>query len=298
MKTLSILGLIALIFAACVGPEPTPSPTPSPTQPTIAAPTPTAATTLTPTPTRAPTAATTRTPAPLRPPDPIDLRNVHSFDWTYRSREPIPSLEKQILASDVIVLAQFVAAAPAVARVPGRGYQQPTYRPALALTFTATEYLKGTGPNTFSVELWNDGWGMYWDNGEYYSGYLTEARALTEAKVLARQRKTRYDDRPGVLFLDRERPTEGVFRCVLFNTDFQGYFVVDVDSMSRAWLPLQPILSANSGWLPPKPTAFAENPTIVTNRPPPNNHIEPSTDPNTMKLDELRARISALSDQS
>ena len=209
----------------------------------------------------------------------------------------IPSLDRQIFTSDVIVLAEFVSATAAVKTIPGKPNQQPTYRPAMTLTFTATEYLKGSGPNTFSVELWDKtGWNEeYLENGQRYAGYLTEAKALAKAQALVAARKTTYDDRPGVMFLNGPvaaasgsgARSGGNFDLALFNTPAQGSFKVDVDSMSRAWLPTASGVRSGDA-------AAEKDPTIVTNRPPPDSALEPSTDPNTMQLSALKTRITEI----
>ena len=306
--TLCIVGsLLIMLLAACAAadtdtndnntPTPTGVPTMQPTQPTPPTPEETAVpptpapTETTPTP---PTATSTPT---LRPPDPLPGMIGSTLDEYFFL---IPSLDRQIFTSDVIVLAEFVSATAAVKTIPGKPNQQPTYRPAMTLTFTATEYLKGSGPNTFSVELWDKtGWNEeYLENGQRYAGYLTEAKALAEAQALVAARTTTYDDRPGVMFLNGPvaaasgsgaRSGGGNFDLALFNAPVQGSFAVDVDSMSRAWLPSQPATGARDG-----DAAAAKNPTIVTNRPPPDSALEPSTDPNTMQFSALKTRITEI----
>ncbi len=274
--------IVALTAIACAmeDGELTPPPTPmfaTEFPPATQAPPPTAAT-------PAPTAK-----AGLRPPTP--LPQIYS-NVLPKGASLIPSLDRQIFFSDVIVLANFVSATAGTETIP-KASEQPTYRPTVTLTFNAVEYLKGSGPNTFSVELSAIGREQYWENGERYNGYLTQAKALEEAQQLVSDRNTDYDDRPGVLFL--KGPVAPVtssdgsaggstatsnYNFLLFNALIQGSFMVDVDSMSRAWLPYQNATG---------------NPTLITNSPPP-ARIRASEDPDTMTLVGLKTRIGEIAD--
>jgi hypothetical protein len=160
------------------------------------------------------------------------------------------------------------------------------------MNFRATEYLKGSGPTTFAVELRAVGNEQYWENNQRYNGYLTRAKALEVAQGLVNARNAAYDNLPGVLFL--EGPVTAAsngggasgasgstssYNFTLFNTLAQGSFKVDVDSMSRAWLPAQGENGGASG----ESDETASNPTLITNRPPPGElpGVSASTDPNT-----------------
>ena len=130
------------------------------------------------------------------------------------------------------------------------------------MTFRATEYLKGTGPMEFAVELRSDVYEKYQFNGQRYRGYLTEADALTEASRLTTARDTKYDDQPGILFLrgpitpvspssggesDDDTGSRSVseesssaattYGFVLHHRE--GSFDYSVDTVSRTWLPGQ-----------------------------------------------------------
>ena len=61
-----------------------------------------------------------------------------------------PTLDWQILDSERIVIANFVSAEAAVETLPP---ETPGYRPMHVLRFRASEYVKGTGPSEFTVEI-------------------------------------------------------------------------------------------------------------------------------------------------
>ena len=186
--------------------------------------------------------------------------------------EVSPSIDEQILVSDIIVLASFASAAAGVETVPGEEGVAPTYRPLQILTFRATEYLKGSGPTEFAVEV-SEGFrrGGYLDEGQYYEGYLSEAKALESATESLAQRNTVYDDRPGVLFLmgpldsaasseseasgtgTKEGSTQNEcqstttkFNFVLSNPGVQSNFEYAIDTLSRTWLPAKEVPSGGA----------------------------------------------------
>ena len=132
----------------------------------------------------------------LRPPQPLPEISGHVMP------EPYPySLDHQIMLADIVVLATFQSVAAGTETMPAPEGEQPTYRPVLTMTFRATEYLKGTGPSEFPVEMRSAGYEEYRFNGQRYRGYLTKADALAEATRLTTSRDTKYDNRPGLLFL-------------------------------------------------------------------------------------------------
>ena len=248
-----------------------------------------------------PTAATPAPTAKAGPRPPTPLPQIYS-NVLPKGASIIPSLDRQIFSSDVIVLANFVSVAAGTETIRKAG-EQPTYRPTITLTFNAVEYLKGSGPNTFSVELSAIGREQYWENGERYNGYLTKAKALEEAHRLVSARNTDYDDRPGVLFLkgpvatvtssdggDDGSTARTNYNFLLFNALIQGSFAVDVDSMSRAWLPYQ---SATGNMSNHASSVTTDNPTLITNSPPP-SRIRASEDPDTMTLVALKTRIGEI----
>ncbi len=214
-----------------------------------------------PTPMSTPTPPKTPTPEPtLRPPQPIPWISSSLMD---PSAFVAPSIDQQILESDIIVVASFVSITAAVQTIPGETGVAPTYRPMQVLRFRASEYLKGTGPNEFTVEVLDDSYGIQF-GGALYPGYLTREAALAKATELVSQRNTTWDDRVGVLFLEGPltsavtassdstsgnetrssteedadtSPTPTNFRFVLSNQGVQSSFEYSVDTLSRTWLP-------------------------------------------------------------
>ena len=198
----------------------------------------------------------------LRPPQPIP--EMHSSRQYYIGP---PSIDRQILDADVIVLASFRSATAGTETMPSPEGEQSTYRPVLTLNFTATEFLKGTGSNGFSVEMRSTK-EQYWTGGKLYLGYLTEAEALEEATRLTTERNTRYDDRPGVLFLrgpvtpisppsstasgtaargdssQAQSSSSNNFKFVTWG--FESSFGYSVDTDSRAWLPAREVPSSGA----------------------------------------------------
>ena len=189
----------------------------------------------------------TPTPEPtLRPPQPIPETTGHI------TRDPYPySLEQQIMFADIVVLATFQSIAAGTETMPAPEGEQPTYRPVLTMTFRASEYLKGTGPNQFAVELRSEGYETYRIDGQLYDGYLTESDALAEATRLTTERNTKYDDRLGILFLmgpitpvpqsEGESTSTNTYNFVLHQRE--GSFDYSVDTVSRTWLPAKNALS-------------------------------------------------------
>ena len=122
------------------------------------------------------------------------------------------------------------------------------YLPKQVLTFTASEYLKGTGPTTFTVEVMDDG-PVQESDEELYEGYLTRAAAQTASDAILAARNTTWDNRPGVIFL-QSPPTSTasgqsqspstpsrVYGFTLSNFGAFSDFEYSVDTQSRPWLP-------------------------------------------------------------
>ena len=184
----------------------------------------------------------------LRSPQPID----EEFAYTYPHyvSEP-PSIDEQIFISDVIVVASFVSAEAGVETIPGGLLRSPTYRPKQILNFRAIEFLKGTGPNEFTVEVVWDGLGIY-TNGDIYDGYLKESEALRSAMEALTNRNTAWDDQTAVLFLlgdlaslpsesgDSTGYSSQSFDFIQSNFGAQSNFSYSVDTLSRTWLPAKP----------------------------------------------------------
>ena len=201
------------------------------------------------------------TPEPtLRPPKPIPWIRTSLVD------PPVlvsPSIDQQVLDSDIIVVASFLSATAAVQTLPGDPGVAATYRPMQVLRFRASEYLSGTGPNEFTVEVLDDSYGIQIGGG-LYTGYLTKEAAMAAASALVTQRNSTWDGRPGVLFLKgpltpassttdgaspgseggsstRNAPptssTSTTFGFVLSNQGVQSNFEYSIDTLSRTWMP-------------------------------------------------------------
>ena len=110
---------------------------------------------------------------------------------SFRFVDP-PPLDWQILDSDVIVVANFVSATAGVDTYEG---PPPAYLPMHTLQFRASQYLKGTGPAEFTVEVL--------DYGPHtpLSGYLNRDYVLDLARSSLEARNIQWDSRTGVLFL-------------------------------------------------------------------------------------------------
>ena len=95
-----------------------------------------------------------------------------------------PSIELQIIEADIIVVATLVSATVAVQQ------DGNLFRPGQALRFRSSEYLKGSGPAEFVVEV-----------PIYEYPLSNRADAMTAAQKYLEARDTTYDSRAGVLFL-------------------------------------------------------------------------------------------------
>ena len=172
---------------------------------------------------------------------------------SFRFVDP-PPLDWQILDADVIVVANFVSATAGVDTYEG---PPAAYLPMHTLQFRATQYLKGTGPTQFTVEVL--------DCGPHTppAGYPNREYALDLARSSLTARNAEWDSRPGVLFLNgplaavggvstesssRSPQSEpaGVFH--LTNNDLlnQSAFQYTVDTLSRDWLPASEATSSDS----------------------------------------------------
>ena len=204
-----------------------------------------------------------------------------------------PSLDLQIFEADIVVIATLVSATPSTQAVGDR------VRPGQVLQFRSSEYLKGTGPREFVVEV---------PMVEYE--YSTQAAALEAARSFVANRVTTYDSRPGVLFLQgpltaasltqqsttsasggsatrsirASNPT--VFAFVPGGMD-KGSWEYSIESKERVWMPSATSAggSGGSGIRSPD-SAENTNPEYITN-----GQVSP---PTVVTLSDLKANISAL----
>ena len=196
-----------------------------------------------------------------------------------------PSVDLQIFDTDVIVVASLVSAAA--------GVQQDgdVYRPGQILRFRSSEYLKGTGPVEFVVEV---------PIVEFEAS--TSAKALELARDYIARRNTSYDGRPGILFLkgplsaatigegqsDTSLSRSTSSSTTAFNFASEEFLATSsweysIDSIDRVWMPARnnTPLSTSGG------------------RAPQNSDLGYITDgaatpPTVIRLSELKSKISAL----
>ena len=210
------------------------------------------------------------------------------------------------MLADIVVLSTFQSVAAGTETMPAPEGGEPTYRPVLTMTFRATEYLKGTGPSEFPVEMRSAGYEEYRFNGQRYRGYLTKADALAEATRLTTARDTKYDNRPGLLFLrgpitpasppsdgesddgtgtrstsEESTPIATTYGFVLHHR--KGSFDYSVDTTSRTWLPAQATGSEGSGETRSTESEDPEFITDGTEDPPP-----------AISLSAVRTRVSEI----
>ena len=141
--------------------------------------------------------------------------------------------------------------------------------------------MKGIGPYEFTVKVLDRSYAID-IGGVLYSGYLTEADAMTAASTLISQRNATYDNHPAVLFLKGAIPSESSseatarsFGFVQSNLGAQSNFKYAVDTLSRTWLPAKGAISAEASV-----EDSAEYITDGSKTPPP-----------TVTLTELKTRI-------
>ena len=185
----------------------------------------------------APSAVPTRTVAPADPtvaPKPKEMSNL--IDATEMVS---PSLEEQIFDSDTIVRASLSSASASTETERFDGVAAPRYRAVNELSFTAHEYLKGSGPSEILVLV----------RDEYT--YSMESDALIWAQRYLSQRETDWDDRQGILFLESSEPYQSgggqgsparssaapAFEFTLSNPVVQTPWDYSIDTLSRTWLP-------------------------------------------------------------
>ena len=162
-----------------------------------------------------------------------------------------PTIDWQIVDSTTIVVATLQSITAGTETVPGTPTQ---YIPKHILMFQASQYLKGSGPTEFTVEVA--------DRSKDGRKYGIESSALAEAIRTLTERNTEWDDHPGVLFLegpvasaiggdeeDTSRSagsgTTQVFNLTNNDLTNQSSFEYTIDTLNRSWLPAE--TSSTSG---------------------------------------------------
>ena len=241
---LCIVGsLLILVMVSCASASPTEDPrpeTPGAETPEQVMPTPEAVV-ATPAPT-----VSLEDPAPTE--EPKEEVSYSPLIWVNNTA---PSVNLQIFDADVIVVASLVSATA--------GVQQDgdVYRPGQILRFRSSEYLKGTGPTEFVVEV---------PIVEFEAN--TSAKALEIARDYFARRNASYDQRPGILFLrgpltaatidqgqsDTSRSRSDSSSTTAFNFASDEFLATSsweysIDTIERVWMPAKnnPPLSNSRG---------------------------------------------------
>ena len=275
---LCIVGsLLILVMVSCASASPTEDPrpeTPGAETPEQVMPTPEAVV-ATPAPT-----VSLEDPAPTE--EPKEEVSYSPLIWVNNTA---PSVNLQIFDADVIVVASLVSATAGVQQVGD------VYRPGQILRFRSSEYLKGTGPTEFVVEV---------PIVEFEAN--TSAKALEIARDYFARRNASYDQRPGILFLrgpltaatidqgqsDTSRSRSDSSSTTAFNFASDEFLATSsweysIDTIERVWMPAK--------IEPPSSTSRTRTPQ--------NSDPEYITDgqtsaPTVIRLSELKTKISAL----
>ena len=205
-----------------------------------------------------------------------------------------PSLDMQIFAADIVVVATLVSVTAAVEA------DGDLYLPVQSLRFRSSQYLKGTGPTEFVVEMPID---------EFEP--TIRSKALENAQVTIALRNTEYDSRPGVLFLEGPLASTGASTSTSTtnpspakspgsSTTTTTYnFVVrslpipsweySIDTDEKVWAPAKDTES-----LPGSPSSRGRSATNTN----PEYIIDGKTDPpTTITLTALESRISEIASE-
>lgn len=203
-----------------------------------------------------------------------------------------PSLDQQIFDSDIIVKATFVSATPASEERNPR-WAGRIHIPVQYLRFRSQEYLKGTGPTEFVVEIRTP------EANDYY-GYPTSEEAIAAARTLIAERDTTYDNREAILFLngpltavgdpggsDRGRSSDGSTTTYGFPETYMDRASWDysVSSGQKLWMPAN-----NAGGSGDSDSSRLAPDTSQTEF-----IVDSSTDPVTLvSLADFKAKIAAM----
>ena len=190
-----------------------------------------------------------------------------------------PSIEKRVFDADVIVRARPPAVSGKVETVPSADEcVAPTYRPALVFQFPVTEYLKGNGDDTLSVEFPFAG-----SSGAHT--YLTHEEAQSALTKQLAKRNATWDNRDSALFLKLAENQSDVNADGAVDTPPTYRFVRNthndytIDKVNKPWLPV----ADASGQLDGEPMYILDS-----------EHEEGNERLPTMSLAELRASIESV----
>ena len=212
---------------------PAADPTGHKTKPPTSVPTPR----MTPTPTLPPTPTfpqATMAPPPTSTPNPTPHPTEEPIEYKVFRLDSPPTLDWQIVDSQAIAVSTLISATPGTETT---GNSPARYRPVHILQFRSSQYLKGSGPDEFTVTVA--------DRSKNGFVFETVAEALEEANRTLGQRNTEWDSRPATLFLEVSpaSSTGGAtgstttFSLVLNDGLDQSPFEYSVDTLSRSWLP-------------------------------------------------------------
>ena len=199
-------------------------------------------------------------PTPVLPIPPTATPEIHPLVnpiWNVP-----PSINEQILTSDVIIRASLLSATAETETVSSGARVASTYRPLQKLRFTVHEYLKGSGPAQAIVIV----------RGEHT--YISETEAQNAADIALARRNTSWDARQGVLFLRNSFPAQtsdstasGVsgqtssqaFEFTMSNHEVQTEWDYSINTLSRAWLPAENAAGVSGQSLKPAVGSFIIN---------------------------------------
>ena len=179
------------------------------------------------------------------------------------------------------------------------------YRGFVRFAFEVLEYLKGAGDGELvvdaTVEIKSEvirdimdrrarGESINWYGYDYENPYRTRERAITAAKLWARNRDTRWDDREAIIFAKEVESSDGTKRYT-----FGPLYDLGIDGLNRAWLPSARAGGANSAVADDSPTGgrfLLEDPDRVS----PRGTSGLSSAPATTSVSELKELKKELDD--
>ena len=208
----------------------------------------------------------------------------------------VPSLDENIFHADVIALVRPPTVEGKSKTVPSEDGVAPTYRPFTEFQFEVSEYLKGSGGKTLTVEY------------PQSHTYLTDGEALSVATRLVSDRSAvadgaspilsdSGDDRGAVVFLrlhDDSYAGSGVAgasrQVYYFESSLSPFAPVYIDASKKSWLPMNAASSGISG-AARTDSAGDSVPKFLNPEP-----VESAAEPNELTLEYLRSRVKAVAD--